>query len=449
MKVDPRRWPRSSGPRSWRWWPTRRAPIWAPPGSPPSRRRRFRRPRGRRAAYVEALRLGADGPLVPAFGESVRGAPRAVESARPPLEGAEILALAGCSPPGPTPSPGCAEPRSPAGAHTPAGWRGRPLPLVARAHRVLDRKGRCATTPRRAWRAPAQIQGTRERLYGRLERLRGEHAELFARRRCRCAAVAPARPPGGCARPHAGLVHGRSARAQLLLRAARSRRGEQPAADRVDEQEAERRRLLDELLSASPPSCPWSARWPARWRSSTRWRPRGASARPPARAWPRSRRRAAAPGRRPSSAARPAARRSPRARAGRGGSYLAAVPLDLELDAARRILVVTGPNAAARRSPPRPWGCWPWPRRRACRTLRGGLGAAAAVERGRHVGDEQDLLAERSTFSGRLQRLAKPGRRPTRSARAARRARSGPIPRRARRSLWRCSSTCWRAAGWR
>ncbi|KAB2955140.1 MAG: hypothetical protein F9K18_13775, partial [Thermoanaerobaculia bacterium] len=48
----------------------------------------------RRAGFEEAARLGTDGPLVPAFGESFAPLLARLESARPPLAGPEILALA-------------------------------------------------------------------------------------------------------------------------------------------------------------------------------------------------------------------------------------------------------------------------------------------------------------------------------------------------------------------
>ena len=103
----------------------------------------------------------------------------------------------------------------------------------------------------------------------------------------------------------------------------------------------------------------------------------------------------------------PVSRRGARPRPwGRPGHVGAIVPLDVALDPARRILVITGPNAggktvalktigllalAAQCGLPIPAGAGsavPW------------LGGLVAT-----VGDDQDLLADRSTFSGRLLRL--------------------------------------------
>jgi DNA mismatch repair protein MutS2 len=127
---------------------------------------------------------------------------------------------------------------------------------------------------------------------------------------------------------------------------------------------------------------------------------------------------------------------------GQPGHLGAIVPLDVELDPARRILVITGPNAggktvalktigllalAAQCGLPIPAGAGssvPW------------LGGLVAT-----VGDDQDLLADRSTFSGRLLRPTA-WYCSTSSARA-------PTRRRARRSRSPCSKGCSNAAAWR
>lgn len=83
------------------------------------------------------------------------------------------------------------------------------------------------------------------------------------------------------------------------------------------------------------------------------------------------------------------------------------VPLDVELDGERRVLVVTGPNAGGKTVALKCVGLLaaaahcglPIPAARGSRVpLLAGLHAS--------VGDDQDLLADRSTFSGRLERLA-------------------------------------------
>lgn len=82
------------------------------------------------------------------------------------------------------------------------------------------------------------------------------------------------------------------------------------------------------------------------------------------------------------------------------------VPLDLELDAKRQLLVITGPNAGGKTVALKTAGLL---------TLLAQCGLPVAVDKGSRlpllerlvatVGDEQDLLAERSTFSARLLRL--------------------------------------------
>ena len=367
---------------------------------------------GRRAAYLEALRLGADGPLVPAFGEVFAALLERLESARPPLEGAEILALARMLAAG---ADAIARVR---GAEIPCpeltrrlAGVGDPSPLVARAHRVLDRKGqvRDDASPRLA-ELRREIQGTRERLYGRLERLRGEHAELFGEetvplRGGRLLLVLQAGARGRMP----GLVHGRSGSGRSFyfepLEVVEENNQLQTA---VDEQEAERRRLLDELLSAFAAELPLvsavagavaelDALEAAR-RFGEAAGARLAEVAPPGRL-------RLVGARHPLLDPRLAARR---ARVlGAAGHTSAAVPLDLELDAARRILVVTGPNAGGKTVAAKTVGLL---------ALAAQAGLPVPCEAGSElpplssvvatVGDEQDLLAERSTFSGRLQRLA-------------------------------------------
>ena len=91
---------------------------------------------------------------------------------------------------------------------------------------------------------------------------------------------------------------------------------------------------------------------------------------------------------------------------GQAGHVAPVVPLDLELDRSRRLLVVTGPNAGGKTVALKTVGLL---------TLAHQCGLPVPVERGSRfpfftavvatVGDEQDLLADRSTFSGRLLRL--------------------------------------------
>jgi DNA mismatch repair protein MutS2 len=91
---------------------------------------------------------------------------------------------------------------------------------------------------------------------------------------------------------------------------------------------------------------------------------------------------------------------------GEAGHRSAVVPLDVELSTERRVLVITGPNAGGKTVALKTIGLV---------TLAAHCGLPSPVARGKGVplleaavatvGDEQDLLAERSTFSGRLLRL--------------------------------------------
>ncbi len=96
-----------------------------------------------------------------------------------------------------------------------------------------------------------------------------------------------------------------------------------------------------------------------------------------------------------------------RARAlGHAGHVGDMVPLDLELAPARRALVITGPNAGGKTVALKTLGLMalaaqaglPFPAGAGSRAPR--LSSVVAT-----VGDEQDLLTDRSTFSGRLMRL--------------------------------------------
>ena len=92
---------------------------------------------------------------------------------------------------------------------------------------------------------------------------------------------------------------------------------------------------------------------------------------------------------------------------GAAGHREPVVPLDLDLDRERRILVVTGPNAGGKTVALKTVGLL-------SAMNQCGLAVPAGAESAlpildtivATVGDEQDLLSDRSTFSGRLQRLA-------------------------------------------
>jgi len=366
----------------------------------------------RRTAYLEAARLAVDGPLVPAFGERFAPLLERLETARPPLEGAEILALARLLASGAEALARvrAAEPPCPElGARFAA--IGDPAPLVARARRILDRKGqvRDDASPRLA-ALRREIQGTRERLYGRLATVRDGHRDLFGEetvplRGGRLLLVLEAGARGRMP----GLVHGRSASGRSFyfepLEVVEDNNQLQTA---VEEQEAERRRLLQELLAAFAAELPLvravaeavaglDALEAARRFADS------CGARLPELA-PAGRLRLVG-ARHPLLDPRLAQRRE--RVLGASGHTSAAVPLDLELDATRRVLVVTGPNAGGKTVAAKTVGLL---------ALAAQAGLPIPCEAGSElpvfasvvatVGDEQDLLAERSTFSGRLTRLA-------------------------------------------
>src|SRR5690606_8888491 len=122
-----------------------------------------------------------------------------------------------------------------------------PAPLLAHVRRVLDRKGqvRDDASPRLG-ELRREVQGARERLYGRLEQLRSQHLDLFGEetvplRGGRLLLVLSAGARGRLP----GLVHGRSASGRSFyfepLDAVEDNNQLQTA---MEEQEAERRRLL-------------------------------------------------------------------------------------------------------------------------------------------------------------------------------------------------------------
>ncbi|HSM13185.1 MAG TPA: hypothetical protein VLA66_03890, partial [Thermoanaerobaculia bacterium] len=128
----------------------------------------------RRAAFEEVGRLGVDGALVPSTGAPLAPLVERLASGRPPLDGSEILGLAGM-----LAAAGEALDRIRA-ADPPCLELSRrvegiadPAPLVRRIRRVLDAKGRVRddASPRLTALA-REIRGTRERIYGRLEQLR-------------------------------------------------------------------------------------------------------------------------------------------------------------------------------------------------------------------------------------------------------------------------------------
>jgi DNA mismatch repair protein MutS2 len=365
----------------------------------------------RREAYEEASRLAVESPLAPSL--EVPLAPLVVRlgGAGAALEGEEILLLARLLAAGGEAASriAAAEPACRELARRLVGL-GDPAPLVGRIERVLDRQGRVRddASPRLVELA-RQVRASRERLYAELERTRGAHAELFSdetvplrggRLMLMLAAGARGRVPG--------VVHGRSATGRSFyfepLVALEENNTLESA---VEELELERRRVLRELLAALAAELPLVERLAvlvgeldaheaaARFATAAGARLAGVAVEGRVRL---------VGARHPLLDPRLAGRRE--RVLGAAGHGAAIVPLDLELAPERRLLVVTGPNAGGKTVALKTLGLL---------ALAHQAGLPVPAERGTElpvfaslaaaIGDEQDLLAERSTFSGRLERL--------------------------------------------
>lgn len=366
----------------------------------------------RRGRLDEVARLGIDSTFVPALGDGFADLLARLVTAEPPLDGPEILRLARLLAAGGEARARilAADPPVP-GLAAAVGGLDDPGPLVRRVHRLLDRKGevRDDASPRLA-ALRRQVASARERIYSRLETLSAEHRESIGEE------TVPLRGgrlmlmlQSGARGRIAGLVHGRSATGKSLyfepLEVVEDNNSLQSA---VDELEAERQRLLAELLAALVAQAPLVAAVADLMSAldaaeATLRFARALDARLPELA-PAGRLRLVA-ARHPLLDPRLADRRE--RVLGTRGHDGAIVPLDLELAPDRRILVLTGPNAGGKTVALKTVGLL---------ALAAQAGLPIPCAAGSEipcfasvvatVGDEQDLLAERSTFSGRLARLA-------------------------------------------
>ncbi len=366
----------------------------------------------RRARYEEVARFTLEAPLVPGLGEGLAELVERLASGDPPLAGGEIVRLAGLLAAG-----GEAAARI-ARADPPCAELARmvadladPQPLVRKIGRILDRKGevRDDASPKLA-ALRRQVQGARERLYGRLEAIGGAHRELIGEetipmRGGRLMLMVQAGNRGKLA----GLVHGRSATGKSLyfepLEVVEENNTLQGA---VDELEGERQRLLYELLRDLAAEIPLVRQMAGLIGDldaleASRRLAREIDAHLPVLAPPGCMRLVGA--RHPLLDPR-LARRRERVLGARGHEGTVE-PLDVELTPERRALVITGPNAGGKTVALKTLGLL-------ALAAQAGLPIpAAATSEMPHftslvatVGDEQDLLADRSTFSGRLARLA-------------------------------------------
>jgi DNA mismatch repair protein MutS2 len=365
----------------------------------------------RRAAYEQVARLAVEAPLVPSLDAELAPLVTRLGEAGEPLDGAEIVVLARL-----LAAAGEAAARI-AAADPPCSelaarlhGLGDPRPLVRRIERVLDRQGRVRddASPRLV-ELGRQVRASRERIYGELERLRAAHVELFTdetvplrggRLLLMLSSGARGRIPG--------LVHGRSATGRSFyfepLAAVEENNTLQGA---VEDLELERQRLLRELLAALVAELPTVERLTDLVGEldahETAARFAAAAGAQLAQMAPRGEARLVG-ARHPLLDPRLAGRRE--RVLGSAGHGAPIVPLDLELGEARRLIVVTGPNAGGKTVALKTLGLL---------ALMHQAGLPVPAEQGSElplfdsfvatIGDEQDLLAERSTFSGRLERL--------------------------------------------
>jgi len=368
--------------------------------------------RAHRRRYEEAARLAGEQALVPESEAPAGDLLRRLASGLPPIEGVDLVRLAEMGRASRTaaqrvssadpPCPGLAE------------WAAdlpEIEPLLRRIERTLNRRGevREDASPRLA-ALRRQLRGVRDQLYRELGEYVSSHRDDLSEDTIpmRGGRLVVVQAAGARGRGGGGLVHGRSATGKSfyfepLQVVERNNTLQQTS----EEEEAERRRILAALLAearAALPALDEHARFlgaldllQAAARFAARCGGRLADVAPS--------------GRLSLAAARhplldPCLAEVRTEALGQPGHVGTIVPLDVALDPARRILVITGPNAggktvalktigllalAAQCGLPIPAGAGsavPW------------LGGLVAT-----VGDDQDLLADRSTFSGRLLRL--------------------------------------------
>jgi DNA mismatch repair protein MutS2 len=364
-----------------------------------------------RRRHEEAARLVAERPLVPDFEAPLASLVERLTSARPPLEGADLVRLADL----------VAACRAAAGrvrAADPPCPALREMvealpdlsPLLARIARALDRRGEVREDASPALAAlRRQIRQVRDHLYRDLSSYIADHRdelseETVPMRGGRLVLVLQA----GARGRSGGLVHGRSGTGKSLyfepLSVVESNNTLQQS---IEDEEAERRRILFELLGEARAALPALRRHAELFgeldllQAAVRFGERCGG-------------RLADLG--PRHELRLVGARHPlldpsladlRGEAlGQAGHRGAVVPLDAELLAERRVLVVTGPNAGGKTVALKTVGLLALAARCAL-PIPAGAGSRVPFF-GRlvaTVGDEQDLLADRSTFSGRLLRL--------------------------------------------
>jgi len=367
--------------------------------------------RAHRTRFEEASRLVGERSLVPEFDAPLGGLLQRLTTGRPPLEGIDVVRLADLGKASHAAVVRIREAAPPCPALQ-ALATGLPDidPLLRRIERTLDRRGevREDASPKLA-ALRGQIRRVRDQLYRDLGGFVSEHREELSEetipmRGGRLVVVLQAGSRGRSQ----GLVHGRSATGKSFyfepLGVVETNNTLQQS---VEDEEAERIRILNELLAqarAALPALHAHSDFLADLdllQAAVRFGERCDGHLPEIG---------------PRHELRLVAARHPlldpgladlRAEAlGQAGHLGSIVPLHAELTAGRRILVITGPNAGGKTVALKTVGILTL-------AARCGLPIPAAAgsrvpfvtELVATVGDEQDLLADRSTFSGRLLRL--------------------------------------------
>ncbi|HKH44490.1 MAG TPA: Smr/MutS family protein [Thermoanaerobaculia bacterium] len=364
-----------------------------------------------RGRFEEASRLVAERALVPSFEISLLQLLERLVHGRPPIEGIDLVRLAdlGKATRAAVQRIREAVPVCPGLRELAAGLPDLD-PLLRRIDRTFDRRGevREDASPRLA-SLRGQIRRVRDQLYRDLGEFVGGHKDELSEdtipmRGGRLVVVLQS----GARGRSPGLVHGRSATGRSFyfepLQVVETNNTLQQS---VEDEEAERHRILNEVLAevrAALPALRAHADFLAELdllQTAVRFGERCGGCLPEI--GPRHELRLTGARHPLLDPCLAELRAEALGQAGHSGDI---VPLDVELTTGRRILVVTGPNAGGKTVALKTVGLLsliaqcglPIPASPGSRVpLLRGLVAT--------VGDEQDLLADRSTFSGRLLRL--------------------------------------------
>ncbi len=361
----------------------------------------------RRRRYAEAAELLGEGALVPSFEEPLAELLDELDGERCELGGAELVTLAAAV------RAAVAAARRPQAGLLAEEARELPdlEPWQRRVKKALDSRGgvRDDASPELR-RLRRRVQGLRESLYGELQQTAAASRELLSEETIplhegRLVLLLQAGARGRLP----GLVHARSATGRsLYFEPLAAVEGNNRLQETVFEELAERQRILNDLIAEARRQAEafrrvfgFLGRLDA---LQAAWRYAGAADGRLAEVCGEGEMRLVGV-HHPLLEPRLAALRL--ATLGEEGHTGRSVPVDLELPADRRLVVVTGPNAGGKTVTLKTVGLT---------VLAHQCGLPVLVAAGTRlpvlrrvtaaVGDEQDMLRNRSTFSGRLQRLA-------------------------------------------